>query len=323
LKILTAREVLESNRARLETIAPEVQWVLAEADGSTDSDPEGCEVLYWSSGIDRGDPRVRTMLHRWNDPALRWVQSPGAGTEHDIWQSLISRGITFTNASGVHGEPIGQYVISWILAWSQGLQGQITRSRHHEWTVVPSRDLHDATVGIVGYGGIGSVVARIAQSIGMHVIATRRSTGGSDHVDEMLTPDRLPDLLARSDYVVICVPASSQTDGMFDSAAFARMKPESVVINVARGSIVDEDALTDALTTGRIRGATLDVTIEEPLPPDSLLWDVPRLVITPHQSSTSALTAQRLDALFLHNLGCYLNGTRMRNLVNPNDALQR
>ncbi len=318
MKILTAREVLESNRSALEAIAPDAQWVLAEPDGSTDSDPEGCEIVYWSAGIDRGDPRLWTMLHRWNDPALKWLQGPGAGVEHDIWQSLMAKGVTLTNASGVHGEPIGQYVISWILAWSQGLQGQITRSRHHEWTVVPSDDLQDATVGIIGYGGIGSVVARIADAIGMHVIATRRTPGPADHVDEMLTPDHLPDLLARSDYVVICVPASNETINLINSEAFANMKPDAVLINIARGSIVDEGALADALSSGRIRGATLDVMVEEPLPYDSPLWDLPRLVITPHQSSSSPLTATRLDALFIHNLGCYLNGTPMRNVVGSN-----
>jgi len=315
VKILIAREVRESHEDELTAIAPDADWVIVEPDGSTESDPEGCEIVYWSSGIDRGDPRLRTMLHRWNDPKLRWVQSPGAGFEHDIWQSLLKSGVTLTNASGIHAEPIGQYVIAWMLAWAQGIQGQTTRSRHHEWSVVPGHDLCGSTVGIIGYGGIGSVVARIAQAIGMEVIALRRTPGSAEHVDEMFTPDRLHDLLERSDYVVVCVPGGPETEKMINTEAFASMKRDSVLINVGRGSVIDEGALATALTDGLLRGATLDVVVDEPLPRESPLWDLPRCVITAHQSSSSHLTGERLDRLFLHNLRCWMSGEPMRNVV--------
>jgi len=315
VKILLAREVRETHAGLLDSIMPGAEWVIVEPDGSTVGDPEGCEIVYWSSGIDKGDPRLRTMIHRWNDPALRWVQSPAAGFEHDIWQSLMANGVTLTNASGIHGEPIGQYVIAWILAWAQGIQGQITRSRHHEWSVVPGHDLCGSTVGIIGHGGIGSVVARIADSIGMRVIATRRTPGDAEHVDQMFTPDQTHELLAESDYVVLCVPGGPATTGLIDSAAFDAMKYDAVVINIARGSIVDESALATALTSGRIRGATLDVVSEEPLPAESPLWDLPRCVITAHQSSYSHLTAERLDELFIRNLRCWITDTPMHNLV--------
>ncbi len=145
-------------------------------------------------------------------------------------------------------------------------------------------------------------------------------SGPADHVDEMLTPDRLPELPAESDYVVLCVPAGDETRGLIGAAAFAAMKHyavliNAVLINIARGSIVDEDALTDALSGGRIRGATLNVVREEPPPPESPLWDPPRCVITPHQSSYSPLGADRLDTLFIHNVGCYLDGAPIGNEV--------
>lgn len=315
MKILLAREVHKAHADLLDSIVPDAEWVIVEPDGSTVGDPEGCEIVYWSSGIDRTDPRLRTMIDRWNDPSLRWVQSPAAGFEHQIWQSLMASGVTLTNASGIHGEPIGQYVIAWILAWAQGIQGQITRSRHHEWTVVPGNDLCGSTVGIIGFGGIGSVVARIAKSIGMRVIATRRTLGDVDHVDQMFTPDKTHDLLAEADYVVLCVPGGPDTAGLIDSAAFAAMKSDAVIINIARGSIIDDTALADALVSGRIRGATLDVVDEEPLPAESPLWELPRCVITAHQSSSSHLTAGRLDQLFLRNLRCWVAGEPMYNLV--------
>jgi len=181
--------------------------------------------------------------------------------------------------------------------------------------VVPSHDLCGSTVGIIGFGGIGSVVARIAQSIGMNVIATRRTVGDAEHVDQMFTPDKTHDLLARSDYVVLCVPGGPDTAGLIDSAAFDVMKPDTVIINIARGSIIDDDALVTALTSGSIRGATLDVVAEEPLATESPLWDLPRCVITAHQSSSSHLTADRLDELFLHNLRCWIAAEPMRNVV--------
>jgi len=319
VKILLAREVFEARKTELLSLVPEAEWVLVETDGRVEGDPTGCEIVYWSMGILPGNPRLSTILHRWSDPALRWVQGPAAGVEHEIWRSLLVSGVRLTSAAGVHAEPIAQYVMAWILAWSQGLQGQITRSRHHEWSVVPSADLQAATVGIIGLGGIGSAVARIADAIGMKVVATRRTPGPADHVDELLTPDRLHDLLAVSDYVVVCVPGGHTTRGMIDTAAFNTMKNEAVVINVARGSIIDDDALTDALTGGRIRGATLDVVDEEPLPADSQLWELPRCVITPHQSSSSPLSADRLDALFIHNLRSYLDQQPMHNEVFAGD----
>ncbi len=315
MKILLARDVLEARRTDLDAAAPGAEWVVIEPDASITGDPEGCEIVFFSIGIERGDPRIKRIFQRWSDPSLSWVQGPGAGVEHPIWGALLDNGTRLTNASGIHAEPIAQYVVGWILSWSQGLPGQVTRSNHHEWTRVVADDLTCRTVGIIGFGGIGAATARIAKAIGMTVVASRRTPGPADNVDEMITPDRLPDLLAASDYVVVSVPVTAATRGMIDHAAFAAMGPDTVLINVARGAIVDEEALLEALDNRRIRGATLDVVAEEPLPRESPLWNLPNCIITPHQSGYSPLGFERLNDLFIENLDRYVRGEPLLNEV--------
>ncbi len=315
MKILLARDVLEARRADLDAAAPGTEWIVIEPDASITGDPEGCEVVFFSIGIERGDPRIMRIFERRSDPSLSWVQGPGAGVEHPVWGSLLDGGVRLTNASGIHAEPIAQYVVGWILSWSQGLPGQVIRSSHHEWTRVVADDLTGQSVGIIGFGGIGAATARITKAIGMTVLASRRTPGPAVNVDEMFTPDRLPDLLSASDYVVVSVPVTDATRGMIDHAAFAAMGSNAVLINVARGAIVDEKALSEALTDRRIRGATLDVVAKEPLPRESPLWDLPNCIITPHQSGYSPLGFERLNDLFIANLDRYVRGEPLLNEV--------
>jgi phosphoglycerate dehydrogenase-like enzyme len=170
------------------------------------------------------------------------VQGPTAGVDHPRWQQLLDRGVRLTNASGVWAEPIAQYVITWTLAWAQGMEGQLLRSEHHEWTRVAADDLTARTMGIVGYGGTGSSCARIARAIGMRVIGVRRSGHTDRHVDEMVRTDELHRVLADSDYVVLCAPYTDETRDMIGAAEFAAMGPDTAFINVARGELVDEAA---------------------------------------------------------------------------------
>ena len=315
MKIVLARESLDERHDDLIRLAPHAQWVTIDNDGSTHGDPAGCEILYWGAGIFGNPPRVTAVLERWGDPALQWVQGPAAGVDHKIWKDLIDRGVRLTNASGIWAEPMAQYVNAWVLAWAQGLGGLILRSEHHEWTPMVADDLTARTMGIIGYGGIGRACARIAKGIGMRVIATRRTPGHEPDLDELMPPDRLHELLAAADYVVLAAPLTDETRDMIGAAEFAAMGSGTVFINVARGEIVDEEALATALRNGTIRGATTDVTRNEPLPPESPLWDVPNLIITPHQSGEGPRAQERLDDLFLDNLGRYMRGETLINEV--------
>lgn len=315
MKIVLTRESFESRRHQLLVQAPDAEWVILEADASVDGDPTGSQILYWGGALFGDNERFRAVREQLRNVDLKWVQGPSAGVDHTIWSDLIDRGVRVTNASGIYAEPMAQYINAWVLAWAQGLGGQLLRSQHHEWSPLPAADLTSATMGIVGYGGIGKACARIAKAIGMRVVATRRTPGSEPDVDQLLQPDQLHQLLAESDYVVLTAPLTDTTLGLIGAEEFVAMGPGTVLINVARGKLVDEDALAEALHSGTIRGATVDVTHTEPLPADSALWDVPNLVITPHQSGDGPLAQERLDDLFVENLGRYQRGEALINEV--------
>ncbi len=302
MKIVLSRESFEARHGELTNAAPSADWVLINEDGSFEGDPKGCTILYWGAGLFHDEARLDAVMECWSDPSLEWVQGPAAGIDNPAWSGLLQRGVRLTNASGIYAEPMAQYVSAWVLAWAQGLGGQMLRSQHHEWNPIEAHDLTSATMGIVGYGGIGKACARVAKAIGMRVVATRRTPGGEPDVDELLGPQQLHHLLSESDYVVLTTPLTDITAGLIGEAEFEAMGPGTVLINVSRGEIIDEDALTEALAHGVIRGATIDVTHVEPLPADSPLWDVPNLVITPHQSGDGPRAQERLDDLFVENL---------------------
>jgi phosphoglycerate dehydrogenase-like enzyme len=315
MKILLAAESRASCRDDLDRLLPAAEWVSIGPDGSLDGDPTGTEVIYWGADLWTEEVRLAPIFEQWDAETLVWVQGPSAGVDHPKWPELLDRGVRLTNASGIWAEPIAQYVIAWTLAWAQGLHGQILRSQHHDWTMAPADDLSMRTMGIIGHGGIGSACARVAHALGMRVVALRRTGGHDPHIDDMFTPDRLHELLETSDFVVLCAPYTDATRDMIGAEEFAAMGPQSVFINVARGELVDETAMAEALRRGVIRGATTDVTRTEPLPVDSPLWDVPNLVITPHQSGEGPRGQERLDALFLDNLGRFVRGEPLINEV--------
>ena len=315
MKIVLGRQSYAANVAALTAAAPDAEWVLIETDGSVDGDLAGTNIFFWGADMYGNDPRFPRVREICDEPELQWIQGPSAGLDNKLWQGLLDRGVRLTNASGIWAEPMAQYITAWILAWSQHLGGQMLRSQHHEWSPVQSDDLTARTLGIVGYGGIGKATARIAHAIGMRVIATRRTPGEEENVDELLPPDRLPELLGAADYVVVTVPLSDATFDLIGADEFAMMGDHTVFINVARGEVIDENALADALRQGVIRGATTDVTRQEPLPADSPLWDLPNLVITPHQSGDGPRSQERLDAMFVENLRRYTGGADLINEV--------
>jgi phosphoglycerate dehydrogenase-like enzyme len=155
---------------------------------------------------------------------------------------------------------------------------------------------------VVGMGKIGTEIARLARVLGLHVVGVRRSAAKTEHVDEMRTPAELAALLPACDWLVIACPLTDETRGMVDASLLARLRPGARFINIGRGEIVDEPALIAALESGQLGGAYLDVFAQEPLPPDSPLWTLPNVVVTPHNSSASAGNAARVNAIFFDNL---------------------
>jgi len=251
-------------------------------------------------------------------PRLRWVQGIGSGYEH-IWGAGLDRdGIVVTNAVGVSAAPMAEFVLGRILQLWKRFPEIEDVARRHEWRPTFGRMLAGSTLGIIGLGAIGRALAERADALGMRVVASRRSWQPgmtAPHVDTLYGPDDLPALLVESDAVVLCAPSTPETRRMIDADALAAMQSGAVFVNVGRGTMVDEAALIDALERGHLGAAVLDVTSEEPLPPDHPLWDAPNVFISAHCSATSAGYVERVLAVFLDNLARYVAGEPLRNVV--------
>lgn len=314
MKILLASDCAETLReevkGRLAAAGTEGRVLVLSPDGSVDGDPSGLDVVLFSPSVPQHPRAMGALLGFLEDPSLRWVQGPGAGIDHPLWQGLLDRGIRLTNASGIHAEPIAQYIFTYVLFWERNVARHLAQQRDRHWEVIRSGDLGDKTLGIIGYGGIGQAAARVAKAFGMRTLGSRRTETADDWLDRFVPLDRLAELLTASDYVLLCMPYNDATRGMIGARELAAMHQDAVLINVARGGVVDEAALIEALRSKRIRGATLDVTSEEPLPPDSPLWGLENCVVTPHDAGYSPLGDARLGALFVENLGLFLAGEK-------------
>lgn len=220
---------------------------------------------------------------------LRWIHSPAAGVGGMLFPAMRASDVIITNSRGMHAETIAEHVLAVILALFRRLPVAFRRQTERVWaqnelTIDPPRLIARKTVGIVGLGGIGTAVARVVSALGGRVEATRRriEAGRPDNVASVHPPGALPDLLPRWDAVVLSAPHTAETERIIGARELALMKREAVLVNVARGPLVDEAALAEALTRGTIAGAALDVFEDEPLEPTSPLWDTPNLLITPH-----------------------------------------
>lgn len=252
----------------------------------------------------------------------KWVQSAGAGVDHPMFARLAERGIRLTKSDG-QAVGMAEYVLWGVLNHFQGGNERAAQQAAHRWTKRRSREIDGTRWLVVGFGAVGEAVARRAKGFGAHVTGVRRQAGQSPFADAMATPDRLSDYLGDSDVVVLCAPQTPHTTGMVDAKFLAAMKPGSVLINVGRGSLIDDDALRVALDAGTPEHAVLDVFRVEPLPQDSWFWDHPRVTVTPHGSALSTGSEARTDRVFLDNLARYLAGDPLLNEVSAADLPAR
>jgi phosphoglycerate dehydrogenase-like enzyme len=253
-------------------------------------------------------------------PRLRWFHTFSAGIEQWVQAGFLRDGLLFTNGSGPSAAPIAEYCLMSMLMLAKSAAGYVRFQDQHRWDrSLPGSELRGKTVGIVGVGQIGAETARLAKAFGCRVIGSRRSVDAprddADGCDLLLPPSELPRLLAESDFVVLAAPATPATATLINAETLHLMKPSAFLINIARGSLVDEAALADALTNGRLAGAALDVFEPEPLCPESPLWDMPNVLVTPHVSSVSEHFLSRQLELATDNLRRYLCGEPLRNLV--------
>ena len=253
---------------------------------------------------------------------LRWVQATAGGAGQQIQAARLTDAeltrVLITSASGVHVGPLAEFALFGLLAFTKGLPRLLADTQARRWEHYPMTELADRTLLVVGLGSIGTEVARLAKAFGMHIIAINR-TGRTDNSDiEVIRTSRfLGDLLPVAHAVVLTLPLTEQTRGMIDAQAISRMRTDAILINVGRGGVVDEDALIKALKAGQLAGAALDVFETEPLPPDSPLWRLPNVLISPHTAALSVHENERIVALFTENLRRYLRGDDLLNRVTP------
>ena len=254
-------------------------------------------------------------------PNLRWIQATSAGVGQFAARIGLTRSrVVVTTASGVHARPTAEFVLMAMLMFAKGAFQLVSDQRAHRWQRYAGEEIAGKTVGIVGVGRIGREIARVARGLDARVLGTVRSVGDrtaeSLHLDRVLPTEDLDLILGDLDFLVLSCPHTHETDGLITAARLAALPTRAVLINVARGAIIDEPALIEALQGQRLAGAALDVFAREPLPEDSPFWDMPNVLISPHSASTSAVENEKLVALFADNLRRYLNGQPLRNVLN-------
>jgi phosphoglycerate dehydrogenase-like enzyme len=311
--LLVSRGIDERFAGALDAAAPDLPRVVIEDDGRVRGDAAAVELAYFSG--DFFPDRVRDFALALRDaPRLRWLHTFSAGVDHPWFQALRQRGIRITTSSGAHAVPIAQTVMLYLLALSRGLPAWIDAQRRRAWETHPIVDLQGLVLGVVGLGPIGCEVARLGTSLGMRVIGARRTPRG-DEPCETWPLARLDALCARADALVLALPLADETRHLFDAARLARMKPGAWLVNVGRGALVDEPALVEALRSGHLGGAGLDVFETEPLTPESPLWTMPNVIATPHNSGDAPDNLIRASEIFVDNLGRYRRGEPLRNEV--------
>ncbi len=253
-------------------------------------------------------------------PNLRWMHIGWAGTDSPFVQAFMDRGVGVSNSSGVTSEPIALSVVAGMLALHRGLLRWREAQARHAWeplgrSLAPP-DLRGQVITILGLGAIGQYVATFVRALGLRVVGVRRTPAtAADGVDEWVPPGRVRDVLPRTDWLVSTIPLTAATREMIGRAELALLPRGAHVINVSRGAIFDEVALLEALSTGQVAGAYLDVFATEPLPPDSPFWDLPNVIISPHDSWPSAGNNGRADQVFLDELENWLQGRPVKRLV--------
>jgi len=242
-----------------------------------------------------------------------------AGVDNPVFTAFIDRGIRLTTSSGSTAKPIAQTAIGGLLMLARRFPAWAESQRRHAWEPIRADlppDLDSQTLVVLGVGAIGDEIARLARAIGLHVVGVRRSPlRDDDNVDEMAPPTALKEILPRADWLALACPLTPETRGIIGQAELALLPRGAHILNIARGEVIDESALIDALRSGHLAGAYLDVVATEPLPAESPLWDLPNVIISPHNSAIAQGNERRAVEYFLANLTAWAKGEPLVNEV--------
>ncbi len=274
---------------------------------------DGADVAFTGPNPDR----LRALLRA--APSLRWIHTGSAGVDRMLIPELLEREIILTNSSGAYDASIAEFVIGAMFAAAKRFSTHIRNQVAHRWRrgeeAPQHAELRDATVVVLGLGSIGGEVARLARALGMRVIGVRRGGQPSPHAARVVTPDRLVEVAREADYLAITLPLTTETRGLVSREVIAALPKHAWLINIARGPIVDEAALLEAVRERRIGGAAIDAWWEEPLPADSPWWDLENVVVTPHHSWSSPRMGRRALDVLAENLRRFRAGEPLLNVV--------
>ena len=245
---------------------------------------------------------------------LEWIQASSTGINNfmDI-PELVQSDVLLTNVRGTHGGPLSESVFGMIFAFNREIKNFVLEQRAHNWTMIKyrpgMRELRGSTMGILGFGGVGKTLAQRAAAFGMNILVVDKYPGEKpDHVTDLWGLDRLDDLMAKSDYLVIAAPYTREAHHMIAERELALLKPEAMVVIISRGGIVSEAALIEVLQEKRIRAAAIDVFEADVLPPESPLWDMDNVFISPHAAGGSNLERDTILEIVEENLGRFIRG---------------
>lgn len=310
LTVLVGEDVGEANLARMRAAFPAVNFHLCLTDADYLATAPQADIIFSKRFL----PKALEAAHR-----LRWVQAGTAGVNHLLGMGLDRRDVILTNATGAHGIPMAELILAMMLAFATGLHtlvhAQPQRTSVRDRVTRHKFELEGQTLCVVGLGDIGGTLARKAKVLGMQVLGVRRGKERFDGIDGQFTPDQLAAVLPQVDHVALCLPLTSETQGIFAKRELQAMRPSAYVYNVGRGSSIDPHALLLALTEGWIAGAGLDVTEPEPLPADSPLWTMPNVILSQHTSGSSPYNADRITTIFLDNLARFCRGETLNNTI--------
>jgi phosphoglycerate dehydrogenase-like enzyme len=300
-----------AHRDELATIAPGLEVIeLGDAEVAP-ADIDRVTAAFFSD--DAWPDRARAFFRIALDaPNLDWLHSMSAGVDSPVFSSLLERGVRVTTSSGASAPPIAGTVMMYLLALSRGLPAWYRAQLAHRWEPAPFRELDGRRLAVVGYGPIGEEVVRLATAFRMDPVIVRRAARG-DEPCEVRPLAELVDVVREADAIVVALPLAAGTRGIISSEVIRAMRPDALFVNVGRGELVDQGALTEALASGRLGGAGLDVFDPEPLPADDRLWDLPNVIISPHNSGSSDGSKRRVAEIFLDNLGRFVRGEQLRN----------
>jgi phosphoglycerate dehydrogenase-like enzyme len=280
----------------------------------------GCDFLRAPADVERANilyalPPLPDLT---NAPRLRWIQLASAGVPQDLCATARARSLMVTNLAGLYGPSIAEHALGLMVLLARNLHLALRNEAERRWdrSIAGTMwDLHGRTLALIGLGNIGLGIARLARAYGMRVLGCRRTAKPAPYVDRLYPRSELHALLAEADVVAVAAPHTAHTEGMLGPAEFAAMKPGVIYVNVSRGGVAQEAALLEALRSGHVAAAGLDVFAVEPLPPDHPFWSMPQVIVSPHYSgetvNTSALPAER----FARNLHAWLNSQPLEGVV--------